>query len=1019
MSFRPLLLLCVLCASVVNLPAIAAEPPLPATIDFNRDVRPILSDNCFFCHGPDKNKRKADLRLDTKEGLFTPIEKTRLPAVPGHPEQSEIYKRIITPDDDERMPDPKSGKHLTDQEIAVLKKWIEQGAQFKGHWSYIKPTQHLVPSSGLAASAASVSPIDAFLLQKLQQQNLTFSKEAPKETLIRRLYLDLLGLPPTPAQVDAFLNDTSPNAYESQVDQLLANPHFGERMAIYWLDLVRFADTIGYHSDTPRDITPYRDWVINAFNTNMPFDQFTVEQLAGDLLPSATTQQKVASGYNRLLQTTEEGGAQPKEYLAKYDADRVRNYASVWMAATMGCCECHDHKFDPFTAKDFYSMAAFFADVREPGVGKREPGMPVPDDKQATELARLEAQVAATRKTLDTQTPQLSAAQQTWEMSLADYRTADWTPLTVVDVSAQSGAFPKFAADQIISITRTVPDKDVYTVRVKTNLKNITALRLDALTEKVPTKLTPAGRAADGQFVLTGFTATQGDAPIPFAAPTTSNDSPATTLWSTTAEQTKEDHYAVFETKSPIEGGNETLLTITLRFEAGKKHVLGRFKLSATTEPPPIRAIKGKELPKEIVAILKTDRAKRTAAQADKLAAHFRSITPLLDPTRAQLAKNEKSRDDFLKTVPRSLIAVAENPKTIRILPRGNWNTDNGEIVTAAVPHFLPPIGNSQSAIGNKAPRATRLDLATWTVSKENPLTARVVVNRLWKLFYGNGLSKSLEDLGSQGEWPTHPELLDYLACDFQDHNWDVKRTIRQLVTTKAYRQTSYASPELKEIDPFNRLYARQARFRLDAEFVRDNTLSVAGLLTTQIGGPSVKPYQPATHWEFLNFPTRTWVHDKGENEYRRGLYTHWQRSFLHPSLANFDAPSREECTAERPRSNTPQQALTLLNDPTYTEAARVFAQRILTEGGQDLNHRLQFAWRTALSRNPKPEELKVLTALYAKHKSQYTTDPKAAASLASAGEAPATKDLDPIELAAWTSVSRTILNLHETITRN
>jgi hypothetical protein len=485
-----------------------------------------------------------------------------------------------------------------------------------------------------------------------------------------------------------------------------------------------------------------------------------------------------------------------------------------------------------------------------------------------------------------------------------------------------------------------------------------------------------------------------------------------TALWSTTADQTKEDHYAVFETKEPVGDGKESLLTITLRFEAGKKHVLGRFKLSATTASPPVRAIKGKELPKEIVTLLKTDRAQRTPAQAERVAAYFRSITPLLDPIRAQLAANEKSRDDFLKTVPRSLIAVAEAPQVVRILPRGNWNTDAGEIVTPAVPHFLSQI--------NKKERATRLDLANWTVSKDNPLTARVVINRLWKLFYGTGLSKSLEDLGSQGEWPTHPELLDYLACDFQDHNWDVKRMIRLLVTSRGYRQSSYGSPELKELDPFNRLYARQSRFRLDAEFVRDNALSIAGLLTNRIGGDSVKPYQPATHWEFLNFPTRTWVHDKGENEYRRGLYTHWQRSFLHPSLANFDAPSREECTAERPRSNTPQQALTLLNDPTYVEAARVFAQRILTEcNASDFPTRLTWAWRTALGRAPKPQEIQVLSDLYQKHKTQYVADQKSAASLAAAGEAPQPKDLDPSELAAWTNVSRTILNLHETITRN
>src|SRR5436190_5152888 len=373
MTKRLLCLLCVLCAAAVKSSAAVQGFTVPETVDFNRDVRPILSENCFFCHGPDKNKRKGNLRLDTREGLFAAIEGKRFPAIAGKPEQSEIYKRITATDDDERMPDPKSGKHLSGYDVAVLKKWIEQGAEFKGHWAYIKPVKPAVPQLGQA------SAIDAFLLAKLQQDKLSFAKEADRVTLIRRLYFDLVGLPPTTAQVDAFVNDTSANAYEKVVDQLLASPHFGERMAVYWLDLVRFADTIGYHSDVPRDIVPYRDWVINAFNSNQPFDQFTVEQLAGDLLPNATSAQKVASGYNRLLQTTEEGGAQPKEYAAKYNADRVRNYSSVWLAGTMGCCECHDHKFDPYTTKEFYEMAAFFADVREAGVGKREPGMPVPD----------------------------------------------------------------------------------------------------------------------------------------------------------------------------------------------------------------------------------------------------------------------------------------------------------------------------------------------------------------------------------------------------------------------------------------------------------------------------------------------------------------------------------------------------------------------------------------------------------------------------------------------------------------
>jgi len=412
------------------------------------------------------------------------------------------------------------------------------------------------------------------------------------------------------------------------------------------------------------------------------------------------------------------------------------------------------------------------------------------------------------------------------------------------------------------------------------------------------------------------------------------------------------------------------------------------------------------------VAALGVEASKRSDGQAKAVADYFRSITPLLAPMRAELAERERARDAFAATLRRSLISVAEAPKTVRVLPRGNWNTDAGEVVLPAVPGFLPQI-----SAGSK--RLNRLDLAKWVVSKENPLTARVVVNRLWKMFYGTGLSKSLEDLGSQGEWPTHPELLDWLACEFQEGGWDVKHMVRLMVTSRAYRQTSYASPELKEVDPFNRLVARQASFRLDAEFVRDNALAISGLLVNKIGGESVKPYQPAGYWDFLNFPVRTYVHDKGENEYRRGIYTHWQRSFLHPSLMNFDAPTREECTAARVISNTPQQALTLLNDPTYVEAARVLAEHIVAGGGSAVRERVRYAWRTALGREPRVEEVAVLAELYDKHKKEYAADTKAAEAIASAGEAPRAKGADVVELAAWTSVSRAILNLHETITRN
>lgn len=816
-----------------------ADPALPSVVDFNRDIRPILSDNCYQCHGPDKNKRKAQLRLDTKEGLFGAPKGTPT-IVPQKADASELVRRLTTTDKNERMPDPKSGKSLSTHQIALIKKWIDQGAEWKAHWSFLQPAR--TPPPGRAEANFTHNAIDHFILAKLQEVNLPHSPQADRITLIRRLYFDLLGLPPNKAEVDAFVNDAAANAYEKVVDRLLSSEHYAERMAMMWLDLVRYADSIGYHSDNPMPVSPYRDYVIQAFNSNKPFDQFTREQLAGDLLPNATLEQKIASAYNRLLMTTEEGGAQPKEYEAKYAADRVRNVSSVWLGATMGCCQCHDHKFDPFTTKDFYSLAAFFADVKEASVGRREPGLQIPTEQQTKELQAIDDQVASVQKVLATATPELEASQVKWE---------------------------------------------------------------------------------------------------------------------------------------------EALLVRDVR-----------------------------KLPRNVIDILVLEPAKRSGQQKLDLAAHYRTVAPELQKVRMQLADLQKKKTDFSATIPSTLVTVSTTPRVVRILPRGNWLDETGEIVSPAVPKFLiQPVTSNQ--------RPSRLDLANWLVARDNPLTARAFVNRLWKLYFGQGLCKSLDDLGSQGDWPTHPELLDWLAVEFMDSGWNVKHLVKLMVMSGTYRQSSKVRDDIKERDPYNRWLARQARFRLDAEMVRDNALAISGLLSTKVGGPSVKPYQPAGYWYALNFPTREWQNDKGEKLYRRGMYTHWQRTFLHPSMLAFDASTREECTVERPRSNIPQQALALLNDPTYVEAARAFAERILREGGSSLDDRLQWALATAVSRKPNEEELKLLAALYVKHSGQYREDKELAQKLLTNGDRPAPKDLDISELAAWTSVARVILNLHETITRN
>ncbi len=809
---------------------VQAEPMPP--VQFNREVRSILADKCFACHGPDANKREAELRLDNEQSAKDSA------IVPGKPDESELLRRILSDDPDERMPPGVTGKSLSEAEIATLRQWIAEGAAWQEHWSLIPPVKVAPPE--LADAANDTSAIDRFIRATLAKRGLSPSPAADRRTLIRRLSFDLTGLPPTPEEVDAFVGDAADDAYAQLVDRLMSSKHFGERMAVYWLDVVRYADTGGYHSDNHRDVAPYRDYVINAFNDNMPFDQFTVEQLAGDLLPNATNDQKIASGYNRLLQTTQEGGAQPKEYTAKYQADRVRNTATAWLGLTMGCCECHDHKFDQLTMKDFYSFGAFFADIQEVPVGN-QPQVSFATPEEESLLAKVDSQLASLRGEYDATTPEFTAGLAKW------------------------------------------------------------------------------------------------------------------------------------------------LSTPALDEQAG--------------------------LPDPIAKALKVDTEKRSDAERTLLDNHYRTIAPELASIREQIAANEKQQKDIRAAIPQTLISVSIAPRKVRILPRGNWLDDSGEVVDPATPTSLPKVEVSDR-------QTARLDLARWMAARENPLTARVFVNRLWKLTFGQGIVKSLDDFGTQGNAPTHPELLDWLAVEFMESGWDVKHMIQLMVTSETYQQSSFVTPQVREIDPSNKWLARQARFRLDAEMVRDNALAVSGLLSPTIGGPSVKPYQPAGYWQHLNFPKREWQQDKNENLYRRGLYTYWQRTFLHPSLLAFDAPSREECTVDRPRSNTPLQALALLNDPTYVEAARALAGRVIHAGGGSEQERLTFAFRQVLGRSPSAEEEAVLLPLYQKHLAEYATDEAAAVLLLRVGELPPAADVNNAELAAWTSVTRVILNLHETIVR-
>ena len=1023
------LALSTVCVIGLETSALQAQAP-PARVDFNRDIRPILSETCFACHGPDQAKRKADLRLDTKEGLHGLGDAPRV-IVPGKPAGSELIARLTTDNAEERMPPASTGKKVTPEQIELIKLWIEQGAEFKGHWAYIAPTLSPIPQNHHPDFVRN--DIDRFVLAELKEKGLGPAPAADRRTLIRRLFLDLVGLPPKPEDVATFAADKSPEGYEKLVDHLLDSPYYGERMAMMWLDLVRYADTNGYHGDNHEDRDMYRDYVIAAFNTNKPFNQFTIEQLAGDLLPNATTEQRIASGYNRLLMTTREGGAQAKEYLAKYSADRVRNVSAVWMASTMGCCECHDHKFDPFRAKDFYSLAAYFADIQETAVGVQA-GTPIPTPQQTARQLELDAQIAALKALIDDPTKiantDFSLSQSKWEAAalanLANNKPV-WSAIKPLQVESAGKATLTVQNDLSVLSSGENPAKDTYLVTLATDLPRVTGVRLEALTD--PTLSGGGLSRANGNFVLTGIEVTVSPTvvdpprPIKIASATADFEQPmypvaqaiddkAETGWAVAGNEKKENRKAAFVFAEPVAMTAESRLTIRLKHESQfAQHNIGRFRLAVTAGDKPTYQDQG--LPDSIVAILKIAADQRNVDQKKALTDYYKTIDPGLIRLRQQLAQEETEKTNFQKTIRTTLVSTAGAPRMIRVLARGNWLDETGEVALPAVPQFL------QTAPPPADRRQTRLDLAEWFVRRDNPLVARVMVNRLWKLAFGQGLVKSLEDFGAQGAWPTHPELLDWLALDFVDHGWDIKRTLKLIVMSGTYQQSSLVSEQLKQVDPFNSWLARQGRFRLDAEIIRDNALATSGLLIHKVGGPSSKPYQPPGYWSHLNFPVREWQNDQGEGLYRRGLYTYWCRTFLHPSLKTFDAPTREECTVERTRSNTPLQALVLLNDPTYVEASRKLAERMLREGGPDIGTRLRFAYQQLLSRAPRPEELKILTEMYQKHLAEYQVEKPAAEELLKIGAAPASADLDHAQLAATTSIARVLYNLHETITRN
>ena len=987
--------------------------------DFNRDIRPILSDKCFACHGFDEEAREADLRLDTKEGAFVDLGGYTA-FVPGKPKESEAWLRIDTDDDDDDiMPPTKFHKKLTGEEKKLIKEWIAEGAKYEIHWAY-QPLEK-----------PAANNIDNFIEAKLKKKNLKLSPQANRATLARRLYLDLLGLPPSPKETQAFVNDKSPKAYENLIDRLLADSAYGERMAVYWLDLVRYADTQGYHSDKFQEVSAYRDYVINAFNKNLSYEQFTIDQLAGDLLPNPTLDQKIASGYNRLLQTTDEGGAQAAEYIAIYAADRVRNVSNVWLGSTMGCAQCHDHKYDPFSMRDFYSMAAFFADVKETPVGQQPPNLKLPtaeEEKKIAELKKnLSEKTAAKRVALDPSfAKKLAAEQSKWETQIREKiakENSEWTVMDPLKLASSGRQTLKKQEDLSVLASGKNPAKDNYTITLKGKGK-VRAIRLEALTHDSMVKKSLS--RANGNFVLSRFIIKQAGKPVGIASAQADYEQPDmlikhaldgknNTGWAIAGHNNATDRVAMFLLKQPMDLGEGGEFTVELQHQSiHAKHNIGRFRLSVTESESPTLSV-GVTLPPKLIETLKLTAAKLDAKQKKQLAAYYLGIAPLLADTRKQLESWKKELDGVEKNIQTTLVSEAlPTPRMTRILDRGNWLDKEGEVVQPAVPAFLP-MDKEHATPADQ--RATRLDLANWVMGDSNPLTSRTFVNRMWKLFYGTGISRDLTDLGGQGKPPTHPELLNWLSVDFRENGWDIKRLVKSILMSKTYRQVSTVSPELAKADPGNQLWGRQGRWRIEAEFIRDSALSMGGLLINSRGGKSVKPYQPAGYWQHMNFPKRKWEAGNGDDLYRRGLYTFWCRSFPHPAMVAFDAPSREECTAERPRSNIPQQALVLLNDPVFVEASRAFGARIAQEGGPSFDAKLKWAWQSATSRQPTNEELAILKQLFEDQKSRYTADEKAAKELLGLADKAVDK-ADVGEAAAWTSVARTIFNAYEATSR-
>lgn len=1153
-----------------------------SAVDYAKQIRPILSNHCYRCHGPDEAERQGGLRLDDKDAAFGPVESGGRAIVPGSSAESLLVQRIFSDDDDARMPPPDAKLDLSPDQRELLKTWVRQGAPWQDHWSFRTPRRPAVPE--VRRSDWPRTAVDRFILARLEQDGLEPSPAADKTTLVRRLTLDLTGLPPTPEEIDAFLADDSDEAYERLVDRLLNSPRYGEHMARYWLDAARYGDTHGLHLDNYRSMWPYRDWVIRAWNDNLPFDRFTVEQIAGDLLPDRTLDQQIASGFNRCNVTTSEGGSIDEEFYVRYTVDRVETTATVWMGLTLGCAVCHDHKYDPFTQRDFYQLFAYFNNTTERAMDGNAPDPPpilkVATREQQVRLADLDGRIERAKADLEAPMAEVDAAQEAWESEWTGRLAGLWRPIEPTFLHSTGGAALRSLDDSSVLAEGENPAKDVYEVAAVVDDVGATAVRLEALTDESLVDRGP-GRSSNSNFVLSEFELTAVSVldpskshPVKFAfahadffqqnggySVDKAIDGVVDDVngWAVAGYERHSDSTAIFVAAEPFGYPGGTELRFRLRFETHfAQHAMGRFRLSVSTDPAltpaslgpwyglgpfvaqdgdeayrtdfgpenapfdaqakygegrklgwarrkdvrdgQVNTFKGRNralyltrtiaVPSprrvsfalgsddavkvwldgqvvldhnvqrplnpddntllfdlepgehrlmlkvvnylgdyafafrmtgddgaaqilEVAPLLATPKERRSEAEAVRLRDYFRANhSEEWRRRREALSQLQQERQQVeSQTTPTLVMQEMDAVRDAYVLIRGEYDK-KGPKVERALPAVLPPMPKG-------APN-NRLGLALWLVDSSHPLTARVTVNRFWQQLFGIGLVKTAEDFGAQGDFPSHPELLDWLAVEFVQSGWDVKRFLKLLVMSEVYRQSSYVSPDLAAKDPENRLLARGPRFRLDAEVVRDSALAISGLLVEKVGGPSVKPYQPPGVWEAVAYPTSNTANfqrDDGEALHRRSLYTFWKRTAHPPAMATFDAPSREACTVRRSRTNTPLQALVLMNDEQYVEAARALARRALAWPGATDAERLADAFRLATGRRPTPPELAILVESLEKLRRRFGADVEAASSLA-ASDAPGNPAHDPQELAAWTMVASMLLNLDETITK-